>query len=185
MKPLTIIYWTRACLGVIIGLLCAVYVYFSVTSELVGLYTLLTGLSFAMLFYIATFYPIKFKFFTRVEKPSKLITQGIGIYFFAWIVSWTLIVTLLMPSVTVNIYNNDTETLAEGQEFWVVAWNSANQVIQNVTTTTGSLRMALLPPGTYVFQLGGNLTQYNVVNQNQKLVIDWLQTRNVVFNVSG
>jgi len=184
MKPLNIIYWTRAALGVVIGVLCAVYVYFSVTTELVSFYTLLTGISFAMLFYIATFYVIKFKFFTKVEKPSKLMMQGIGIYFFAWIVSWTLIVTLLMPSVSVSIYVDNTGSLAEGQEFWVVAENSVGQIVQNVSTTSGVLRMALLPPGSYTFRLEGNLTGYNVVNQNQTVTLDWLQSSDIIFNVT-
>lgn len=183
MKPLNIIYWTRAGLGLVIGILCAVYLYFSVTSDLFSLYTLLTGISFAMLFYIATYYIIKLKFFARVEKPSKLIMQGIGIYFFAWVISWTLIITLFMPSVSVNIYNNDTGNLVEGQEFWVVARNSANQVVQNMTTASGFLKMALLPPGTYTFELG-NIAGYNVINQNQELMLGWLQSPHLLFNVT-
>ena len=184
MKPLTIIYWTRAGLGLVIGILCAVYIYFSATTDLVSLYTLLTGISFAMLFYITTYYIIKFKFFARVEKQSKLITQGIGIYFFSWIISWTLIVTLLMPSVAVSIYVNDTGNLAAGQEFWVAARNSADQVVQNITTATGTLRMALLPPGTYTFQLGNVPENHTVQNQNQEVTVSWLQNLNVVFNVT-
>ena len=179
MKPLKIIYWTRAGSGVIIGILCAVYVIFSVTSDLANIYTLLTGLSFAMLFYMATYYIVKLKFFSRVEKQSKLMTQGIGIYFFAWLVSWTLIITLLMPSVAVNIYISDTGRLAEEQEFWVAAWNSAvpPQVVQNVTTASGTLTMTLLPPGTYTFELGNT-------NQTQTLTVGWLQSLNVIFNVT-
>ncbi|MDH5449112.1 MAG: hypothetical protein OEY24_07490 [Candidatus Bathyarchaeota archaeon] len=177
MKPLTTIYWTRAALGLVIGVLCTVYIYFSVSSDLISIYTLLTGISFAILFYLATYYVIKSKFFARVEKQQKIITQGIGIYFFAWIVSWTLIVTMLMPSASVNIYINDTGNLAEGQEFWVTARGSTGQLVQNKTTTSGTLRMALLPPGAYTFELGNT-------NQSQELTLDWLQNLNVVFNVT-
>jgi len=187
MKPLKIIYWTRAGLGVIIGILCAVYVIFSVTSDLANIYTLLTGLSFAMLFYMSTYYIVKLKFFSRVEKQSKLMTQGIGIYFFAWLVSWTLITTLLMPSVAVNIYVSDTGRLAEGQKFWVAARNDAGQVVQNVTTASGALTITLLPPDTYTFELGiielGTF-ELGERNQTQPLRIGWLQSLNVVFNVT-
>lgn len=177
MKPLTTIYWMRASLGVVIGILCGVYIYFSVSSEIVSLYTLITGISFALLFYIATFYILKSRFFGRVEKQSKLMTQGIGIYFFAWLVSWTLIVTLLMPSVSVNIYIEDTENLVAGQTFWVTARNRAGQVVKNITTETGSLKMALLPPGTYTFNLGNT-------TQNQTKTIGWLQSLDVIFYVT-
>lgn len=177
MKPLMLIYWVRAGLGFVIGVLCAIYVYFSVQSELGSYYTLLTGVSFAMLFYIATYYLIKLKFFAKVEKPRKLATQGIGVYFFAWIVMWTLLVTLLLPSVSVSIYIGNTGNLASGQQFWVVARNNANQIVQNVTTVSGTLRMALLTPGTYTFELGNT-------NQSQTVKLSWAESLTLSFNVS-
>ncbi len=182
MKPLTVIYWSRAVLGVVIGVLCAFYVYFTVTSELGSFYTLLTGLSFALLFYIVVYYVVKFKYFARVEKQSKLMTQGIGIYFFAWIVSWTLIVTLLMPSVSVSVYVDGG--LTAEQDLWVAAWGNGGTVTQNVTITSGTARMALIQPGTYMFQLGGGLTGYEVVNQNQTMTVGWVEAASVSFNVS-
>jgi hypothetical protein len=180
MKPLTIIYWIRAGLGLVIGILCALYVYSTVSTEVTSIYTLLTGISFALLFYIATYYLIKSRYFGRVEKQSKLITQGIGIYFFAWLVSWTLIISLFMPSITVNISNTHTGGLVEGLEYWVVAENSAGQVIRNVTTTTGTLRMTLLPPDTYTFKLGNSS---GISPYQEKLALDWLQSEDVTFSV--
>lgn len=177
MKPLKTIYWTRACLGLAIGLLCGLYVYSSVSTELGGLYTLLTGLSFAMLFYIATYYILKFKFFLKVEKPSKLVSQGIGIYFFAWIVSWTLLVTLIMPSVLIEIQDIETGSKVVNQQFWIVARNSNDQIVRNASTTSGVVRMALLPPGAYTFELGGT-------NQSQAKTITWLQSPQLHFNVT-
>ena len=184
MKPLDLIYWLRAVLGMVIGILCALYIYFSVTSELFSFYTLLTGISFALLFYIATYYVVKAKFYARVEKQSKLMSHGIGIYFFAWVISWTLIVSLLLPSALVSIYNNDVGGLVEERHLWVVA-RIGNQVFQNVSTLSGGLRLALLPPGAYTLQLGGELSGLNVVNQNQPLQIDWLQSVSVAFNVTS
>jgi hypothetical protein len=120
MKPLNIIYWSRAALGIVIGILCGIYIYFSVSDELFSLFTLLTGVSFAMLFYLATYYVIKLKFFGRIEKPRKLVMQGIGIYFFAWIVAWTLIVTLLMPTVSISVYDTSSGELLEDHNFFVL-----------------------------------------------------------------
>jgi hypothetical protein len=177
MKPLSIIYWMRAGLGVIIGLLCAAYLYVSVSRELASLFTFLTGLSFAMLFYIVTYYVIKLRFFGQVEKQSKLMTQGIGIYFFAWLVSWILVVTLLLPSVSVSIYVGGE--LAEGQTSWVAARNAAGDVVQNVTTTSGSTRIALLSPGAYIFEAGNGTW-----SQNKTLTLEWLHSYDVALNQS-
>ena len=160
------------------------YVYSTVAEELASFYTLLTGVSFALLFYMVTYYIIKFVFFAKVEKQSKLMTQGIGIYFFAWVVSWTLIVTLLLPSVSINIYNNETGNLLGGRELWVASRDSLGSVVQNVTVSSGSGRMALLSPGSYEFELGGDLGDYEVVNQNQTLTLGWLGSPQLAFNVS-
>jgi hypothetical protein len=181
MKPLDVIYWIRALLGAVIGLLCTLYLYVAVNRELTSILTLLTGISFAILFYTATFYVVKLKFLGKVEKRSKLLMQGIGVYFFAWIVTWVLAVSLMMPSVSVSVYVGGN--LNSGQEFWVAARNVGGQVVQN-TTITGSRRMALLPPDTYTFQLGGNLTGYAVGGQNQTLTVGWLESAEVVFNVT-
>jgi hypothetical protein len=182
MKPLSVIYWARAGLGVIIGVLCAVYLYLSVSRELGSLFTLLTGLSFAMLFYIATFYVIKLKFLGKVDKQSKLMTQGIGIYFFAWLVSWVLVVSLLLPSVSVSVYASGGFT--EDRKIWVAARNTDGGVVQNVTTTISSFKMALLPPGNYTFQLGGNFENETVMGQDQELTLEWMQSYTVVFNIT-
>lgn len=181
MKPLDMIYWVRALLGAVIGLLCTLYLYVAVNRDLGSILTLLSGLSFAILFYTATFYVVKFKFLGRVEKRSKLLTHGIGVYFFAWVVTWVLAVSLMMPSVSVSVYVGGS--LTSGQEFWVAARSGEGQVVQNVTVS-GSRQMALLPPDTYVFQLGGNLTGFEVGDQNQTLTVSWLESAEVVFNVT-
>jgi len=183
MKTLTLIYWVRAVLGLVIGILCGLYVYFAIATELGDIYTLLTGLSFALLFYMATYYIVKLKFFGRVEKASKLVTQGIGIYFFAWIVSWTLFVTLLMPSISVGIYHGTTPNLFEDEPFWVAAYNSDDRIIQNVTTKSGFLKMALLPPGTYTLVLTGIPEGYTAENANKSLTLSWLEFPHLRFNV--
>jgi len=90
MKPTTIIYWTRACLGVIVALLSA---FLSIVANI----SLLNGITIALLFYIITHYIFKSLFLTKVEKPSKILTTGIGAYFLTWIVALIIFYTLLGP----------------------------------------------------------------------------------------
>jgi len=90
MKPTTIIYWTRVCLGVVVALLSAFL-------SVVGGISLLDGITIALLFYIISHYIFKSLFLTKVEKPSKIFTTGIGAYFLTWIVAWIVFYTLLRP----------------------------------------------------------------------------------------
>jgi hypothetical protein len=93
LKPLSIIYWTRVCLGILTGLICGVG-----GTLVVGLFSSFPeGLFFAMSVYILTYYVYKLLFITKVEKPSKIVTTGIGAYFLTWIVAWGLFFTLLNP----------------------------------------------------------------------------------------
>ena len=85
MKPLTVLYWGRVGLGVVAGLLCA----------LLRLDSLLSGISFGILFYILTYYILKSRLIARVEKKSEVFRMGIFVYFLAWIVGWVLFYTLL------------------------------------------------------------------------------------------
>ena len=93
LTPLALIYWARAILGIIAGSISAVL---TLSMGERGLNTFLNGLTIALVVYLITFYIIKAKFKHKVEKPSKLMTQGIGFYFFAWIFSWVLIYTMIL-----------------------------------------------------------------------------------------
>jgi len=86
MKPLEILYWTRACLGVVAGALSALFGLFN------PLYNnLLGGLSLALLIYMFTNYFLRQIFIGKAEKASKVLTTGIGAYFLLWIVTWILL----------------------------------------------------------------------------------------------
>jgi hypothetical protein len=84
MKTLTLIYWSRAGFGVLAALVCAA----------LGLDNLFNGLSIGLIFYLISYYLLKWRFLTKVEKASKLFTTGIGAYFLTWIVAWVLLFTL-------------------------------------------------------------------------------------------
>jgi len=55
----------------------------------------LNSASIAILVYIVSYYVLKSRFGTKVAKPQKILTAGIGIYILAWLVVWTLLYTLL------------------------------------------------------------------------------------------
>ncbi len=94
MRPLVIIYWSRLGLAVLAG---AISTWVTVLFGERGINTFLNGLTISLLVYLITYYAVfKPAFRDKVEKQSKLLTQGIGIYFFAWLVSWILIYTLVL-----------------------------------------------------------------------------------------
>jgi hypothetical protein len=96
MKPLETIYWLRLGLGIVAAFVCIGYVLavggISKTAEPI---TFMNSVTLAILTYLGSYFIIKRRFLTRVEKPTKLITTGIGIYFISWAVFWVLIYTVL------------------------------------------------------------------------------------------
>jgi hypothetical protein len=98
MKTLEIIYWLRLALGITAALICTGYGLATNTIVKEGFpmwNTLMNGVSIALVIYLISYYMIKSKFSLEVEKPQKLVTMGIGIYFVSWIVFWTLLYTIV------------------------------------------------------------------------------------------
>ena len=87
------IYWTRLVLAVVAG---AISTAVALALGERGLSTFVNGLTIALTVYLVTFYILKAQFKGKVEKQSKIMTQGIGVYFFAWLVSWILIYTIVL-----------------------------------------------------------------------------------------
>ena len=92
MKPLSFIYWSRACLGIGAALLCILL------NILSPGFTLFSNISVALVVYIVVYYVYKWRFFALVEKPSKIARHGIGAYFLTWIVALGLFFTILQPT---------------------------------------------------------------------------------------
>ncbi len=88
MEPLSFIYWSRACLGIGAALLCVLL------NILSPGFSLFSNMSVAILVYIVAYYIYKWRFLALVEKPSKIVTHGIGAYFLTWIVALGLFYTL-------------------------------------------------------------------------------------------
>jgi hypothetical protein len=103
MKILTKIYWIRVGLGVVSGLISTSIPFIiesaggdTVRNQISQLNTLLNGITVALLVYLLSFYVLRSKFSSQVEKASKIMSMGIFIYFFAWLVTWVLTLTLIL-----------------------------------------------------------------------------------------
>ena len=103
MKPLETIYWLRLGLGIVAALMCTGYVLAvsEISKTNFSLTTFMNGMTLAILTYLGSYFIIKRRFLTRVEKPTKLLTTGIGIYFIAWAVFWVLVYTVLAAALAV------------------------------------------------------------------------------------
>lgn len=99
MRPLVTIYWTRLALGIVAAIPSALL---TIIRDELSFTTFMNGLTIALLVYIISYYILKAKFMAKVEKQSKIMTMGIGIYFFTWLVFWILIYSIMKGPVPVS-----------------------------------------------------------------------------------
>jgi hypothetical protein len=92
VNPLTAIYWARLGLGIVAAVLSA---WLAVIQGGASYTAFMNGLTVALLVYLVSYYIFKARFMAKVEKQSKIMTMGIGIYFFTWIVFMILFYTIL------------------------------------------------------------------------------------------
>ena len=90
MKILNVIYMMRVGFGILAALVTTFVIDINVGDPLIS------GVSIGIIFYIITYYILKWRFLNKVEKQSKIFTMGIGAYFLTFIMFWTLFVTLLI-----------------------------------------------------------------------------------------
>ncbi len=102
---LTKIYWIRVALGATAGLVCTgisylgqAYLGTPAIQQIANTTTLLNGVTVALLVYLLSIYALKAKYGATIEKPSKITSMGIFIYFFTWIVVWVLTLSVLISS---------------------------------------------------------------------------------------
>jgi hypothetical protein len=96
MKTLEIVYWLRFGFGILAALvgLGVGLATDAISKTKFDSTTFFNSASLAIIVYVISYYVIKSKFVLRVQKPQKLLTTGIGIYFLAWLVFWALFYTL-------------------------------------------------------------------------------------------
>jgi hypothetical protein len=95
LNPLVIIYWIRVALSVVAA---------AISAEVATLFnaleinTFLNGITIALLIYLLSYYVLKAKYVNKVEKQSKIMTQGIFMYFISWAVFFILIYSIIVGS---------------------------------------------------------------------------------------
>jgi hypothetical protein len=99
LKPLVTIYWMRLALSIVAAVISAVI---ATLQNATDLYTFVNGITIALLVYLVSYYLIKAKYGNKVEKQSKLMTQGIFMYFMSWLVFFILLYTILLGAPVVT-----------------------------------------------------------------------------------
>jgi len=99
LKTLNVIYCSRIGFGILAALVAALVVNLKVGNPLIN------GITIALSVYIVTYYLLKWRFMSKVEKPTKILTMGIGVYFLTFIFCWVLFITpfLAPPTATFTI----------------------------------------------------------------------------------
>ncbi|MCW4007231.1 MAG: hypothetical protein NWF09_00865 [Candidatus Bathyarchaeota archaeon] len=92
MKPLTIIYWSRLALGIVAAVISA---FVATMQNATSLSAFMNGVTIALIVYLTTYYAFKAKFYNKVEKQTKIMTMGIGIYFMSWLVFFILTYSIM------------------------------------------------------------------------------------------
>jgi len=94
MTPIVQLYLIRVVLGIIAGAVTAAVAHF--VGGTAGLYdysTLLNSITVALLIYFITYYIFRGVYKTKIPTVSKILSTGIGMYFFTWIAFFVLFYT--------------------------------------------------------------------------------------------
>jgi len=92
MSPVVQLYWIRVLLGIIAGAIAAIFASFM---PLYDYTTLINSITVALLVYFITYYILRATLKTKIEPQSKILSTGIGIYFFSWILFFVLFYTVI------------------------------------------------------------------------------------------
>jgi PKD repeat protein len=155
LKTLNVIYVSRIGFGILAALVAALVVDLKVGSPLMN------GITIALAVYLVSYYLFKWLFASKVEKPTKLLTMGIGAYFLTFIMCWVLFITPLiaLPTATFTVTPsnpvvNDPVTFDASASFasdgTIVryVWNFGDETTSDET----------IPTVTHSFASAGNYT---------------------------
>jgi len=99
LKTLNVIYCIRIGFGILAALVAALVVNLKAGNPLIN------GITVGLAVYLITYYLLKWRFMNKVEKPTKILTMGIGAYFLTFIFCWVLFITpfLAPPTATFTV----------------------------------------------------------------------------------
>ncbi len=95
MKPLVTLYVARIGLGVVAAVISVLIDWARGAIGIWDLSYLFNGITVALAVYLISYYAFKVMFRDKIEKQSKILSMGIGIYFFTWLMTWVLIYSIL------------------------------------------------------------------------------------------
>jgi len=103
LKTLNVIYVCRVGFGILAALVAALVVDLKLGDPLIN------GITIGLAVYLVTYYLLKWQFMTKMEKPTKIFTMGIGAYFLVFIMCWVLFITpfLAPPTATFTVTPED------------------------------------------------------------------------------
>ncbi|MCJ7614128.1 PKD domain-containing protein [Candidatus Bathyarchaeota archaeon] len=108
MKTLNVIYWSRVGFGILAALVATLLVNLKMGNPLMN------GITIGLAVYLITYYVVKWKFTSKVEQPTKLLTMGIGAYFLTFILCWVLFITPFLAPPTAT-FTMDTQNPVVGE----------------------------------------------------------------------
>jgi len=112
LKTLNVIYVCRVGFGILAAMVAALVVDLRVGDPLIN------GITIGLAVYLITYYLLKWQFMTKVEKPTKIFTMGIGAYFLVFIMCWVLFITpFLSPPTAVFTVTPDHPAVGETVKF--------------------------------------------------------------------
>jgi PKD repeat protein len=99
LKTLNIIYWSRVGFGILAALVATLLVNLKAGNPLMN------GITVGLAVYLISYYLLKWKFTSKVEQPTKILTMGIGAFFLTFILCWVLFITptLAPPTATFTV----------------------------------------------------------------------------------
>lgn len=93
MTPITQLYWSRVAMGLVAAVIAAVFATFQPMTDYT---TLINSITVALLVYFVTYYIFRAIYKTKIEKQSKILSTGIGMYFFTWLAFFVLFYTVIL-----------------------------------------------------------------------------------------
>jgi PKD repeat protein len=155
LKTLNVIYCIRIGFGVLAALIATLVVNLRVGAPLIN------GISIGLAVYLVSFYIIKWLFMNKVEKPTKILTMGIGAYALTFIFCWVLFITpFLTPPTAMFTINPQNPVVGQTIEFNASASDDPDGIIVTYVWDFGDENTAReeVPTITHSYTVAGNYT---------------------------
>jgi PKD repeat protein len=153
MKTLNVIYLIRVGFGILAALVAALVVDLKVGNPLIN------GITVGLAIYLVTYYLLKWQFMNKVEKPTKILTMGIGAYFLTFIFCWVLFITPFLAPPTASFTVTPEERLVgESIKFDASASFDSDGKIVKWVWNFGDKNTATGRTFNHTYTLAGNYT---------------------------